>query len=76
MSASAFTEFYKAIGQFSFYLTTMEMQEPDRVLYLAIPKTAYEYLFQDPIVEQVAKNNKLRLIIYSVKEKNIVLWKR
>jgi hypothetical protein len=73
---STLHDFYKAIGQFALYLAALEETEPDRILFLAIPQTAYEYLFKDPLIEKVARTNSVRLIVYSVSKKDIVLWKK
>lgn len=72
---STLHDFYKAIGQFALYLAALEDTDPDRILFLAIPQTAYEYLFKDPLIEKVAKTNKVNLIVYSVQKEAIILWK-
>ena len=36
-------DLYKALGQFTFYQPALHRQEPDRLLYLAIPESAYEF---------------------------------
>jgi len=35
----------KAIGQYGLYRKLLELQEPDRILYLAVPLHAYEDIF-------------------------------
>lgn len=72
---STLHDFYKALGQFVFYQTALQQEEPDRDLYLAIPQFVYEYLFQDPITEKLAASNKLKLIVFSVQKGEITLWK-
>jgi len=41
------TEWERALRQFVFYRYLLEVQEPDRVLYLAMPQPVYERLFSD-----------------------------
>jgi hypothetical protein len=72
---STLHDFYKALGQFVFYLAALEEEAPERTLYLAIPLHAYEYLFQDPIAEKLSEVNGLRLIVFSVQKEKIILWK-
>lgn len=72
---STLHDFYKALGQFVFYFNALEEQDPERILYLAIPQYAYEYLFQDPITDKLSEANKLRLIVFSVQKEKIILWK-
>ena len=46
VSASAISEFHKALGQFINYRTALRREEPDRVLYLAVPDLAYNNFFK------------------------------
>ncbi|MEM1123969.1 MAG: element excision factor XisH family protein [Bacteroidota bacterium] len=48
IGVSRISDFYKALGQFNYYLTIMEDDEPDRTLFLAIPETAYNDLMKEP----------------------------
>lgn len=72
---STLHEFYKALGQFVVYLAALEREEPERQLYLAIPQYAYEYLFQDPMTDDIAQAHGLKLIVYNVKNEKITKWK-
>ena len=51
-------------------------EEPDRALYLAIPDSAYRFLYKDPILVQLSKKNGVRLIVYSIENRNIKSWKK
>jgi len=42
-------DFHLALGQFLNYRMTLEKNEPDRVLYLAVPLDAYQSFFQRPL---------------------------
>jgi hypothetical protein len=72
---STLHDFYKALGQFIVYLAALEDQDPGRILYLALPQYAYEFLFQDPLSEKLAETNKLKLIVFSVEKEKIIIWK-
>jgi XisH protein len=37
-------EFHSAVGQYLNYLIGLQIQEPDRILYLAIPDFAYDFI--------------------------------
>lgn len=73
---STLHEFYKALGQFLVYFTALERQEPERELYLAIPQSAYEYLFQDSVTEKIVQTYGLRLLVFSVQYEKIIIWKK
>jgi hypothetical protein len=56
--------FHKAIGQYFNYLVALEEREPNRLLYLAIPKATYEDFFQRPFVKKALKRMNAHLIVY------------
>jgi hypothetical protein len=45
ISPSNISEFHTALGQFLNYRVALEEQQPDRVLYLAVPQGAYKTFF-------------------------------
>lgn len=52
----------------------LEDNEPDRILFLAIPKTAYLELMKEPLTIKTINRHQLKLVIYDVKQKQIVEW--
>lgn len=49
--------------------------QPDRVLFLAIPKAAFESLFDEKRVGEVLlQDEQIRLLIYEPKTKEVVRW--
>ncbi len=46
ISTSVISDFHTALGQFLNYRIMLEVNEPDRLLYLAIPLDAFETFFQ------------------------------
>ena len=67
-------ELEKAIGQYLLYGAILMEKEPERKLYLAVPKTAYDKIFSGPIVNQLIKNLKIRFILFDEVEGRIVQW--
>jgi XisH protein len=62
LSESALFDYHGALGQFLNYRLVLEALEPERILYLAVPLTAYELFFQRPLAKAlfpVALVNKL-----------------
>ena len=53
VGASNISEFHTALGQFLNYQTALDSQEPDRILYLAIPSDTYKDFFMRPFVQTV-----------------------
>jgi XisH protein len=54
----------------------MQIQYPDRILYLAIRHTVYNTFFQEPIVQIVLKNRHLNLLIFDEAQEEIQQWIR
>jgi hypothetical protein len=74
ISLSRVGDFYKALGQFKYYHLALEHNEPERVLYLAIPADAYSELIKEPLTVEAIHRFQLKLIIYSVKQQKIIQW--
>jgi hypothetical protein len=71
---SRIADFYKALGQFNYYFLALEDDEPDRVLYLAIPEPAYLDLMREPLTQKTIDRFNLKLIIYDIAQKKITKW--
>ncbi len=69
------SEFNTAIGQFFNYRVALEEQEPERVLYLAVPLGIYHAFFQLQFIKTVIQRSQLKLIIYDPIQEVIVAWK-
>ncbi|MEI6331225.1 MAG: element excision factor XisH family protein, partial [Pseudanabaena sp. ELA645] len=74
ISASAISDFHTALGQFLNYRMMLEVNEPDRQLYLAIPLDAYETFFQSNFAQASIDRYQLRLIVYEPIAEEIVKW--
>jgi len=63
-----------ALGQYILYYVLMAQQEPDRVLYLAVPKEAYADVFEDPVGRLILHKERLRLIVFDPQQEVILQW--
>ena len=52
------------------------IEDPDRVLFLAVPKLVFEGLFTEPIGRLVIQKGKTRLISFDPESEEIVEWLR
>lgn len=55
LSSSKISDFYNALGQFLTYKIGLEAEEPDRTLYLAIPRSINDELFSLKLIETAIK---------------------
>lgn len=73
--SSAIYEFHTALGQFINYRAALRKREPERVLYLAVPQTAYDTFFQLEFPQEMVEENKIKMLIYDTEQEVIVAWK-
>jgi glucose-6-phosphate 1-dehydrogenase len=71
---STLYSFYAAVGQFISYRTALRVQEPDRVLYLAVPQDTYDTFFQQPFTQAVIQETHVRLVVYNPEKEEITVW--
>ena len=74
IGTSTISEFHTALGQFINYRYALEVQEPDRVLYLAVPLNAYSDFFTKSFIQSVIQRSQVNLLVYDVEVEEIVKW--
>ncbi len=76
LNLSVITDFYAALGQFMSYRLILKEEEPERILYLAIPLDVYNTFFQLLFTRTAIQDFQLTLIIYDSSNEVIVQWLR
>lgn len=71
---SKITEFYSAMGQFIAYRTALQNQDPDRLLYLAVPDNLYDKFFATPFLQQLIQQNQIYLLTYDINQETLNQW--
>ncbi|MEM9542283.1 MAG: element excision factor XisH family protein [Cyanobacteria bacterium P01_E01_bin.42] len=74
LGASKIPEFYGALGQFIAYRSALNLQESDRVLYLAVSSDIYEKFFLTLFIQKLIRENKLYLLTYNIERETIEEW--
>ena len=74
LSKAVFNEFHEALGQFINYRRVLKFNQDSHKLYLAIPSDAYQFIFEDDLGRATLEEERLSLIVFSVKEKAILEW--
>ncbi|AFY99292.1 XisH family protein [Calothrix sp. PCC 6303] len=75
VSASKISEFHTALGQFINYRTALRTEDPERILYLAVPSLIYHDFFNLPFTQIVVSENNLKIIVYDIEKEEIIAWK-
>ncbi|MFP5272815.1 XisH family protein [Coleofasciculus sp.] len=71
---SDISAFHTALGQYLNYCQALEEQEPDRIVYLAIPSETYQDFFQLAFIQRALKRYQVNLMIYDPKLEEIKQW--
>lgn len=75
IGGSTISEFHTALGQFLNYRIALEVSdEPERILYLAIPKDTYQMFLRFEPAKTVIKRYEVRLIVYDPNQEIINQW--
>lgn len=72
---STINEFHKAVGQFNDYYVALQIQEPQRILYLAIPEDTWNRFFQKAVIQKSLERIGAKVIVYNPLQNLIVSWK-
>jgi hypothetical protein len=63
-----------AIGQYSMYRDVLAEIDPDRLLYLAVPKSAWYGIFAEELGQLVVVRQRLRIIVFDARTERIIQW--
>jgi hypothetical protein len=71
---SDISAFHTALGQYLNYCQALEEQEPNRIVYLAVPDETYQDFFQLTFIQRAIKRYQVKLMIYDPKREEILQW--
>lgn len=71
---SDISAFHTALGQYLNYRQALEEQDPDRIVYLAIPVETYQDFFQLPFIQRTLRRFHVKSIVYDPKQEKIEQW--
>ncbi len=71
---SNINEFHKAVGQFNDYFVILEMLDPLRILYLAVPEEIWNTFFQEVVIQKAIQRIGAKIIVFNPFTEKIVEW--
>lgn len=71
---SPLAEFHTALGQFFNYMLALKLNQPERILYLAITEDTYKDFFSDPFIQLSVSTYQVKLLIFNPSKEVIILW--
>lgn len=76
LKPSAISEFHTALGQFINYRFALKADDPERTLYLAVPREIYDTFFIRQFIQLIIREYQLKLIVYDTVDEVIVRWQK
>lgn len=73
-AVSFVSAFHQALGQFLNYRIALEENDPERQLYLAVPKDIYERAFQRKIAQAAVQRFEIAHLVYDPDQEVITQW--
>ena len=69
-------DFHEAFGQYNVYSFFMgrQVQDKDRILYLAVPEEVYNSFFTDLDTEAICEHYKVQIIVFDAIKIEILSW--
>jgi hypothetical protein len=64
----------EAVGQYDIYRTILAETEPDRSLYLALPRRVHEGLLAERFGQLIVTRLRLRLLVFDEQQEKVVQW--
>lgn len=74
IGASKIQDLKEALGQYDIYRYLLEEVAPDRKLYIAISKAAYNSFFTQDITQLILKKHQLPTIVVDLDSEEIMQW--
>lgn len=62
------------MGQYNDYAAALDMLEPERELFLAVPVEAWEDFFQEIAIQKALERTRANVIVYNPYTQSIVAW--
>lgn len=74
IAGSDINEFHTALGQYLNYCLALEENQPDRIVYLAVPHETYLDFFQLAFVQRTLQRYQVKLVTYDPEKEEIRQW--
>jgi hypothetical protein len=71
---SAIKDLENAVGQFDVYRAIMRVKEPERLLYLAVPRRVQKELLDEPFGLLIMSSVQLKVLVFDEDSEEVVRW--
>jgi len=74
LSPSTISEFHTALGQFLNYRVVLQVQQPERTLYLAVTEEIYRTFFRRDLAQLSIQTYQVKMIVFKPVTEVILQW--
>jgi hypothetical protein len=74
LAPSTISEFHAALGQFLNYRLALKLKQPDRQLFLAIPKEVHQSFFAEEFTLLSISEYNLKIMVFDIQHEEILQW--
>ena len=64
----------EAVGQYAVYRLLLAVNDPERLLYMAVSRGTYQGVLADPFGQLIVSELNLRVLVFDEKQERIVQW--
>jgi virulence-associated protein VapD len=74
LNRSVVRDLEEAVGQYEIYRTVLARSEPDRLLYLAVPRYTFETVLAEQFGQLILSELHLRLLVFNDQQERVIQW--
>jgi hypothetical protein len=74
LNRSPVRDLQEAVGQFDIYRAILAETDPDRLLFLAVPRRVYEGLLTEAFGQLIITRLQLRILVFDEQQEEVVKW--
>lgn len=74
LNRSAVRDLQEAVGQIEVYRIVLAQSEPDRLLYLAVPRHVFETVLAERFGQLIVSQLHLRLLVFDDEQGRVIQW--
>lgn len=74
--ASVVYSFHEAVGQYRNYGRIIRENEPDRLLFLAVPEAIFKVFMEEEFFRDAIEEDGIKILVFDKNDKAIVAWKK
>jgi hypothetical protein len=71
---SSLEDLHSAIGQYVVYRAVLRRRDPDRLLYLAVPRSVFDGILSEPLGRIVIDDVGLKVLVFHPRQRRIIRW--